>query len=697
MIFCESFIPPQDRRNPGFDRRDVYLITQNALADNTYLDYIRAHYNRSAQEDPPFFYSALNDAVSISRGRTNFSASLMAPIDRWMTAMGDSIEKERRAGSSYFQTDDLKDAAALKARISAGADPFSAYLKEKLGSAGNGDTAVLIQALNRFIEGPSCFEPTRFAAVKLSDHVARFAAQNPTGHNRIRLNRLLIEETYPGLIKPSLGGLYPDREIQTPTPEDLRRCFEEYSIDAQRRAQSRQLKPGEVLTQLPDGRVSVSGQTAVMSINGLLTKVIFDKNPDHSFYVEESFALDWMYPHLVPYGIILKIEREPVAQLTDDQIERDHEYWSQYSERFIGNWITYETPVKEVCEFAVRTYRLRDYSVFKGDARFVRDDNAQKAFSKLRNAIGKSVYGWRAQEARDPAYQAKLIKEAEFAMKQAFAFCPYSPETVFNYASLLAGLGRYPDAYRVVATCYEIDPDNAGIRDLLKQLEPYKDSPIPAAGVGTPSQPAAAAVAAAEEVVVAHLVEGRERRERGDVAAHVGVLAGAQHHHHRVPADHRVEPALDAEVARVGRLAFHGNGVGVGGPHAAMQVAMAGRVQLGQLVHQVVRARAAGGVDDRLQRLTPFLGFLRVGIEGGERWVHVHLRGRLPGRAQDATAAGAAQRGSGVAQAAEPGEQATWRLRDRHDKQAPAGRVDRMGLALYKEILSNGAREWRPA
>jgi len=497
MIFCESFIPPQHRRNPGFDRRDVYLITQNALADNTYLDYIRAHYNRSAQEDPPFFYSALNDAVSISRGRTNFSASLMAPIDRWMTAMGDSIEKERRAGSSYFQTDDLKDAAALKARISAGADPFSAYLKEKLGSAGNGDTAALIQALNRFIEGPSCFEPTRFAAVKLSDHVARFAAQNPTGHNRIRLNRLLIEETYPGLIKPSLGGLYPDREIQTPTPEDLRRCFEEYSIDAQRRAQSRQLKPGEVLTQLPDGRVSVSGQTAVMSINGLLTKVIFDKNPDHSFYVEESFALDWMYPHLVPYGIILKIEREPVAQLTDDQIERDHEYWSQYSERFIGNWITYETPVKEVCEFAVRTYRLRDYSVFKGDARFVRDDNAQKAFSKLRNAIGKSVYGWRAQEARDPAYQAKLIKEAEFAMKQAFAFCPYSPETVFNYASLLAGLGRYPDAYRVVATCYEIDPDNAGIRDLLKQLEPYKDSPIPAAGVGTPSQPAAAAVAAA--------------------------------------------------------------------------------------------------------------------------------------------------------------------------------------------------------
>jgi len=57
MIFCDSFVPsnclpPMD---PNFDRRDVYLITQNALADGTYLNYIRAHYNRSTQIDPPFF------------------------------------------------------------------------------------------------------------------------------------------------------------------------------------------------------------------------------------------------------------------------------------------------------------------------------------------------------------------------------------------------------------------------------------------------------------------------------------------------------------------------------------------------------------------------------------------------------------------------------------------------------------------
>src|SRR5208283_1637363 len=61
MIFCESFIPHQDQpeQDQKFDRRDVYIITQNALADDTYLDYLRAQYNRSAQHDPPFFQELL--------------------------------------------------------------------------------------------------------------------------------------------------------------------------------------------------------------------------------------------------------------------------------------------------------------------------------------------------------------------------------------------------------------------------------------------------------------------------------------------------------------------------------------------------------------------------------------------------------------------------------------------------------------
>ncbi|MCW5560120.1 MAG: tetratricopeptide repeat protein, partial [Verrucomicrobiae bacterium] len=216
--------------------------------------------------------------------------------------------------------------------------------------------------------------------------------------------------------------------------------------------------------------------------NGLLTKVIFDKNPDHEFYIEESFPLKWMHPHLVPYGIIMKIERNPVAELSAEMLAENHAYWSQYAQRFIGDWITYDTPTSEVADFALRTYLRRDLTGFKGDPKFVRDKQAQKAFSKLRNAQGKSIFGWRAQRVMDrPELQQRYLREAEFALKQAFAFCPYSPETVFNYASLLAGMGRYDDAARVASTCVTFDPDNAGVRDLLRQLEGLRDSAPPAA------------------------------------------------------------------------------------------------------------------------------------------------------------------------------------------------------------------------
>src|SRR5581483_3192566 len=49
MIFCDSFIPHKDQpaEDQHFDRRDIYLITQNALIDGPYLDYIRAQYFRS--------------------------------------------------------------------------------------------------------------------------------------------------------------------------------------------------------------------------------------------------------------------------------------------------------------------------------------------------------------------------------------------------------------------------------------------------------------------------------------------------------------------------------------------------------------------------------------------------------------------------------------------------------------------------
>src|SRR5437879_12422092 len=77
MIFCDSFIPHKclPELDQNFDRRDVYIITQNALADGTYLNYIRAQYNSSTQIDPHFFPELLSSARE--RGAT-YTTNLQA-------------------------------------------------------------------------------------------------------------------------------------------------------------------------------------------------------------------------------------------------------------------------------------------------------------------------------------------------------------------------------------------------------------------------------------------------------------------------------------------------------------------------------------------------------------------------------------------------------------------------------------------
>lgn len=392
MIFAESFIDGKHKpRDPLFDRRDVYIITQNALADGTYLNYIRSHYNRSAQQDMPFFQELVRPTKERDPQYGNYETNVLARIalnvlDKPLTKLGADIEARRR--------------------------------KE---------------------------------------------------------------------------GVYPPKEMYIATPDDSQKCFQEYLMDAQKRLQHDkahpeeppQLKPGEDV-KIVDNRVQVSGQVAVMSINGLLTKVMFDKNPTNEFYVEESFPLDWMYPHLTPFGVIMKINRQPLRSIPEDVMERDHEFWTQYAGRFIGtNIVTYDTPVKDIVAFVEKVYLRRDFSGFQGDRKFIRDDQGQKAFSKLRSSIG-GVYAWRIgpycppeYRPQSPAEVARLYKEADFTFRQAFAFCPYSPEAVFRYINLLIqpppGIApRMDDALLVAETCQRLDPYNGQVIDLVRRLKMYK-------------------------------------------------------------------------------------------------------------------------------------------------------------------------------------------------------------------------------
>jgi len=176
-----------------------------------------------------------------------------------------------------------------------------------------------------------------------------------------------------------------------------------------------------------------------------------------------------MYSYLTPSGIIMKINRQPLPELTQEIVDKDHEFWSKYSDRLVGNWITYDTTVPEICDFAERTYLHHDYKGFTGDRKFVRDDNAQKAFSKLRSSIG-GVYAWRVANSKSPAEQQRMIKEAEFTFKQAFAYCPFSPEAVYRYVNLLLSMQRLDDAILIIQTCKKLDPFNTSIDGLLNQV-----------------------------------------------------------------------------------------------------------------------------------------------------------------------------------------------------------------------------------
>lgn len=583
-IFCESFIPPECKpRDPKFDRRDVYIITQNALADGTYLNYIRAHYHRSAQKarglDTPFFQEALRSSSEREENKsTNAIARAASSLDRYFTAVGERIEKNRRAGSSFFTESDFVDLPSFISKLRQPANDFSKLLNSMLSPetqkilASNDASAqkqALIKDLNAILEkglyddramatntdvqwrllfefeaiagekqrisqlqaqhasgqlsmqqllnlraSPQYFqavltqeavtkqriatnqtERARLAGeiqnrlsesgVPLTAHLKAFILQSPESFTRIRLQRQLIEAAFPKEIAVSKGGVYPDREMYIASPLDSQDCFSEYLNDAQRRLQAGQLKPGEDV-KVVGGRVQVSGQVAVMAINGLLTKVMFEKNPDNEFFVEESFPLDWMYPHLTPFGVIMKINRKPLTTFTEDIFERDHQFWSQYSERLIGNWITYDTPVSNIVSFVEKVYLRHNWSgLNEGQKKFARDDNGQKAFSKLRSSIG-GVYAWRIGPSCLPEYRPKteaevrrFYKEADFTFKQAFAFCPYSPEALFRYVQLLVQppapiQPRIEDALLLARTALKLDPYNGQISYLVSNLESHQ-------------------------------------------------------------------------------------------------------------------------------------------------------------------------------------------------------------------------------
>ncbi|MBM3890421.1 MAG: tetratricopeptide repeat protein [Verrucomicrobia bacterium] len=247
-------------------------------------------------------------------------------------------------------------------------------------------------------------------------------------------------------IERALGRdtIYPKEDIYISTDEDSAFAIRSYVEELQRRP----ALPGEQVS-IVGGRVNIQGVQAVTALNGIISKQIFDKERDkHTFYVEESFVIAWMYPYLEPYGIIMKINRDPLPKITPEMVAHNRKYWEDYAKKYLLS-----------------------------DPRFRRDDDAQRAFSKLRTAHA-GLYAWRVVMAPPEFRQPELAPEAEFTFRHALELCPFNVEATFRFAEFLSRLERYDDAIKVVETYRKQDPHNQQINVVLGQINGLKQGAL---------------------------------------------------------------------------------------------------------------------------------------------------------------------------------------------------------------------------
>lgn len=256
----------------------------------------------------------------------------------------------------------------------------------------------------------------------------------------------LADNTYMNVMR----DLYGD-QIWIPTEEDSGLAFAEYVQAIQRG----EINDGASITT-EGGRVQIQGVAGVMQINAKLCKQIFDNNKlitemktdeknrptgsavvynlpsnpplERSFYIEESYPMQWMYPYLTPHGLIMKLNNNP-TEITPELIEQDTLFWNWYSNRLLS------------------------------DEKFIRDIVARKSFSKLRTAIA-GLY-----EARG------LYAESEIAYKQAIKLYDLSPEANYKLANLLGIQNRFAEAKAFINDLHKKDVNNDKLLELINQLE----------------------------------------------------------------------------------------------------------------------------------------------------------------------------------------------------------------------------------
>ena len=275
----------------------------------------------------------------------------------------------------------------------------------------------------------------------------------------------LTDGSYLGYLRLMYG-----KKIYIPTEADRQKCVQNYRTRVQARYENHSPKPAGDSETGKDENDEPSCFASGLSINSLLCKVIFDACPTNEFFIEESYPITWMYRRLEPHGLIFRINRQPLAELSAEIVQSDRGYWHKSVEQKIGGWLTEETSNEAVAAFAKKIFLQRDLNGFTGDTRFVQNGYSCKMFSKERTAIA-GLYAWRASHSANDSEKKRMTSEADFAFRQAWALCPYSPEALFRYVDFLLAQNRYDDAILLAETSTSLPQVKSD--DWMKQLPAY--------------------------------------------------------------------------------------------------------------------------------------------------------------------------------------------------------------------------------
>ena len=251
-------------------------------------------------------------------------------------------------------------------------------------------------------------------------------AQNAKGITLITQNGLVVP-AYLEYLQDTLAA------IQLPNQDELNAAYRWYLEE------TRAGRVHDAGAKIEDGRIRVEGVAGVMAINSQLARWIFEHNNDkHSFFVEESYVLPWMYPYLSPYGVLMRLDKQPVSTPQADPVKwqqmigDDFVFWDKISSRFR------ERPELWADVFARNTY------------------------SKMRSAIA-GLYEYRG-----------FVNAAEDAYKQAVRLAPAMPEASFRLANLYMRLNQTDQAIRTLrqleGSLPAGDPRVELTRDAIKQF-----------------------------------------------------------------------------------------------------------------------------------------------------------------------------------------------------------------------------------